>query len=106
MKYLEKMELERLADWTFTEVKEILLKNEIPWERIPAKSEETKPFSLPSVSIQIPGCRVKEVERSFVLTGRGEKKGAKETLYRQLGVYIFLNGEKYTFRIPVERVVE
>ena len=104
MECLERLELERLADWTFTEVKEILLKNEIPWEKIPKKKEQTAHFSLPSASIEIPGNKAKEVARSFMLTGRGEKTGSKGEMVRQLGVYIFLNERKYQFRVPVRRV--
>lgn len=104
MAYLQKMEQERLADWTFTEIKEILLKNEIPWEKIPAKGVETSPFPLPSVTIEIPGCTSKVIERSFTLRGRGEKVGLHDEVYRQIGVCIFLNEQKYRFRIPIQRV--
>lgn len=104
MECLEKMEMERLADWTFTEVKEILLKKEIPWEKIPAKSQYTEHFPLPPSTIQIPGCATKKVERSFQFSGRGEKKGADNAVIRQLGVYVFLNKEKYTFRLPVKKI--
>lgn len=104
--YLEKMELERLADWTFTEVKELLLKNEIPWEQIPGKSVETESFFLPPSTIQIPGYAPKKVERSFFLTGRGEKLGLAGETYRQLGIYIHLNGKKFSFRMPIEKVRE
>lgn len=104
IKNLETMEMERLADWTFTEVKEILLKNEIPWKKIPAKAETTALFSLPPSTIQIPGCTPKKIERSFQLSGRGEKIGTGNATVRQLGVYIFLNEEKYTFRLPVKKI--
>jgi hypothetical protein len=104
MAYLEKMELERLADWTFIEVKELLLKNEIPWEKIPPKKMETDPFPLASSTIHIPGNKPRQVSRSFTLKGRGEKTGPKDQIYRQLGVYIFLNGQRYEFRLPIERV--
>lgn len=103
--YLERMELERLADWTFTEVKELLLKNEIPWEKIPEKNGQTDNFPLPPMSIDIAGFNKKKVERSFFLTGRGEKPGLKGEVYRQLGVYIWLNEQKFSFRTPVEKVV-
>ena len=105
MAYLQKMERERLADWTFTEIEEILLKNEIPWEKIPAKGEKTGPFPLPPVVIEIPGCTAKKIERSFVLKGRGEKTGVDDLSYRQLGVYVLLNKHSYEFRLPVKRVL-
>jgi hypothetical protein len=106
LKRLEEMEKERLADWSFTEVKERLLKNEIPWEKIPAKSETSGPFSLPDALIQLPGCASKIIKRTFILTGRGQKPGKDEAEYRQLGIYIYLGKDKYAFRLPVKKVVE
>jgi hypothetical protein len=106
MEYLEKMERERLADWTFTEIREMLLKNEIPWKKIPAKGVETAPFPLSPMVIEIPGCKTKVIERSFVLKGRGQKIGLNDAEFRQIGVYIFLNDHKYEFRIPVQKLVE
>jgi arsenate reductase-like glutaredoxin family protein len=101
---LEQIEKERIADWTFTEIKEILLKNEIPWKKLPDKGETTSPFHLPPSQIQIFGKTPKMIKRSFVLTGRGEKQGLNSEVYRQLGVYVFLNDEKYTYRIPVQKL--
>ena len=103
MKYLERMELERLADWTFTEIKELLLKNEIPWEKLPQRGELTGDFPLPGAAIQIPGCPLKGVKRSFKLKGKGEKTGRHEELYRQIGVEISLNKQIYKFRLPIKK---
>lgn len=105
MVHLQKMELERLADWTFTEIKEILLKNEIPWKKIPLKYGESGPFDLPSTTIAIPGCSPKEIERTFTLVGRGEILGKQGEVYRQLGVMIYLNEKKYEFRLPVQKLI-
>lgn len=104
MNYLVKMEQERLADWTFTEIKEILLKNEIPWEKIPAKGVKTGPFPLPPVTLEIPGCKPKVIKRHFTLTGKGEKAGSNNALFRQIWVCIFLNEEEYGFRVPVQKL--
>jgi len=103
MSRLEQIEKERLADWTFTEIKEMLLKNEIPWEKIPTRGVESTVFPLPSSKIEIPGCTPNFVKRSFILKGEGEKIGG-DTMYRQIGVYVFLNEEKYRFRIPIQKV--
>jgi hypothetical protein len=105
MSQLERMEKERLADWTFIEIKEKLLKNEIPWEKIPGKGVTSAPFSLPDASIEIPGCPPKKVHREFFLTGRGEKVGMNEEIYRQLGVYVYLDKQKYSFRLPIQKTV-
>jgi len=105
MAYLEKMERERLADWTFTEIKEILLKNGIPWEKIPSKGIKTEALHLPSVVMEIPGCKTKVIERTFFLKGRGEKIGKENQIYRQIGVHVILNGYEYEFRLPVQRLL-
>lgn len=101
---LEKLEMERLAEWTFSEIKEILLRNEIPWEKIPAKSTTSEPFPLSDAKVEIPGCKTRIIKRSFTLTGRGEKRGSEKTLYRQLGVYLLLNDHNYAFRLPVQKI--
>jgi hypothetical protein len=105
MAHLEKMELERLADWSFTEIKEILLKNGIPWDKIPAKGGKSGPFSLGMVTLEIPGCKTKAIRRSFILTGRGEQNGTKDQIYRQLGICVLLNEQKMWFRLPVQKVI-
>jgi hypothetical protein len=105
MQFLEKMELERLADWTFTEIKERLLKNEIPWGELPrGKKQRTAPYPLPPVKIEIPSCKTKEVKRNFVLEGRGEKKGSKNQDILQIGVFVYLNEQEYEFRLPIQKV--
>ncbi len=103
---LEAMEKERLADWTFTEVKEMLLKNEIPWEKIPNKSETAGPFPLPDAVIQLPGCSPKIIKRTFTMTGRGKKPGPNDADLRQLGIYIHFGKDKYSFRLPAKKVFE
>lgn len=101
--YLEKMEKERLADWTFTEIQEMLFKNEIPWEKIPAKGKQSAEFSLPDAKIELPHCKTSSIKRHFVLKGKGEKVGMQGQIYRQLWIYLFLDGEKYSFRLPVQQ---
>lgn len=109
MESLEQLEKERLADWTFSEIKELLYKNEIPWEKVPAKGKETAPFPLPPSQIDIPGCSPKRMERSFTLSCKGEKEGADGALYRLLWVKVVLvsstdkkKGSEYPFRAIVQ----
>ena len=72
---LEELEKERLADWTFSEVKEMFLKREIAWEKLPERGERTENIPLPNAKIELPHCPPKTVRRSFYLTGRGFKTG-------------------------------
>ncbi|OGN63741.1 MAG: hypothetical protein A3E80_01625 [Chlamydiae bacterium RIFCSPHIGHO2_12_FULL_49_9] len=107
---LEEMERERLADWTFSEIREQFLKGQIPWKKLPAKGEISSPFSLPKGSIHLPGLASKEVERSFTLRCIGEKKGTQGETYRSLNIAIEFNPalnkkkKKYTFRLLVQKM--
>jgi hypothetical protein len=111
LKFLEELERERLADWTFTEIKEKLLKHQIPWEKIPKRGVYSSPFSLPDATIEIPGCSPKIIERSFTLHCRGEKTGIKGEIYRSVWIYIAFSplvnpkekhSKSYTFRLLVQ----
>ena len=109
--FLEELERERLADWTFTEIKEKLLKNEIPWKKIPQKGVLSAPFSLPSATLEIPGSSPKTIERTFTLFCRGEKEGLQEEIYRSIWIAIELNpklrGKKkppYRFRLTIQQL--
>ncbi len=102
---LEEMEKERMADWTFSEVKELLLKNEIPWEKIPKKGETSPPFPLPDLLLQLPGCKPKKIARSFFLKGQAMKLGKSGEDIRQIYIHINLGGGKnYCFRLPVQKL--
>lgn len=101
---LELMEKERLADWIFSEVKEMFLKNEIPWEKIPELQKTTGPFFMPAVKIQFPGCKEKKIPCKFTLWGQGEKTGVNGEKYRHIYVRLFLEETKYEFRLPIQKL--
>ena len=109
LKNLEAAERERLADWTFSEIKEELYRNKIPWEKIPKLHETKGPFPLEPGNIYIPGHEPKEIERSFTLFGQGEKEGEAGDLFRMIYVHIlfkptFSKKQKpYTYRVVVQR---
>lgn len=113
MRSLEEGEGERLADWTFSEIKERLLKNEIPWEKLPALNETTPPFLMSSSTISVPGRKPKRIERAFTLYGKGEKQGIGGEIYRMIYVKIHFSPElsrrkkkenTYVYRISVRRM--
>lgn len=103
-KKLELLELERIADWTFTEVYEKFLKKEISWENLPEKGDITGPFSLPDAKILLPGNKEKKISRSFVLQGKGKKEGLAGQEYRQIYVKILMNDQTFTFRLPFQKL--
>lgn len=100
-----------MADWTFSEIKELLLKNEIPWGKLPALHEKSDPFPLDDGFIHVPGRKKKKIERSFTLFGKGEKLGEEEKIYRMLYVSIQFDpplekgkNKIYTYRLVVQRI--
>jgi hypothetical protein len=101
---LEILEKERLADWVYSEVKENLIKNKIPWAKIPKKNQTTGPFPLPSVKLHLPGCREKTIPCQFTLLGKGDKKGPQGEDFRLVYMSLFLDEQKYVYRIPIQRI--
>ena len=109
MRSLELLERERLADWTFSEIKEKLLKNEIPWEKIPSKGNKSTVFRLPPSTIRIPGCAPKQIERTYTIACRGEKIGLQDEIYRSLRIKIEFSppldkGNHFTFSSTVQKL--
>lgn len=103
IKKLEKMEKERLADWAFSEAKELFLKHEIPWNKIPQKGAKTGPFFLKDQLLQLPGKLAKKVPCHFFLTGRGAKTGLNGEDYRQVYMTLYVGDTKYNYRIPFQK---
>ena len=97
---LIKMEKERLAEWTFCEIKEMFLKNEIPWSTIPPRGEKSMIMSISDGKVEIPGLEPRKITRKFFLTKRGEKEGSSQ-IVRSVGVYVLLDKDQYEFRIPI-----
>jgi len=88
MKLLEEIEGERLADCTFLEIKEKLLKNEIPWKNLPVHKGPRITYPLSTSTIQVPGRPKKSIQRSFSLKCRREKEGLRGEIYRIFDVNI------------------
>ena len=112
LQLLEEMEGERLAEWTFSEIKEKLLKNEIPWEKLPGPGAKTASFPLPPASIEMANGKPKKIERSFILGcgAKGEKEGLQGEIYRILAIGIDFQprlskrkNKSYTYRLIVRK---
>ncbi len=108
MQGFEALEAERLADWTFAEIKEQLHRNQIPWSQIPSFKQTKGPFPLKPEKVLIPGRADKLVERQFSLYGKGEKKNLDGDILRMIYVKIEFSpslGKKkknYTYRAIVK----
>jgi 3'-phosphoadenosine 5'-phosphosulfate sulfotransferase (PAPS reductase)/FAD synthetase len=101
---LEEFEYQRIADWTFSEIKELLLKEGIAWSKLPTKGG-TLARPLSDVKRHIPQFPDRTVRRSFILKCRGEKKGPHGEIFRIYQVEITMDSKKsYQYRILVQRL--
>lgn len=119
MSLIEEMEGERIAEWTFSEIKDKLLNHEIPWEKLPTLDNKTSLISLPPMTIDIPGAKLKKIERAFVLrcNKKGEKEGVNGEIYRMLHVDIYFTPKltqkkkakgtsDYSYRLMVQKKLQ
>ncbi|MBF8263882.1 MAG: hypothetical protein HW387_1547 [Parachlamydiales bacterium] len=103
---LEAFELQRAADWTFTEIKELLYKEAIPWEKLPEK-EQIFVQTLTDIQIQVPNLTARTIHRSYTLKCKGEKEGIHGEIFRLYRVDIDLGAPKpYRYRVLVQRIPE
>ncbi len=105
---IERLEKQRVADWTFTEIQEQLLKNEIAWNDLPVKNKTTRRWELPPAQIQIPGCAPQWVSRFVSLKCELEKEGLKGEQYKRLCLRIYFSpkdkvNEGILFRLVVQK---
>lgn len=101
---LEEAEKQRLADWAFSEAKEMLLKHEIPSNQIPKMGETTGPFPLPDQKIKLPGVKEKPISCHFTLYGKGKREGPQGQDYRMIYLTIVLDTKKYLYRVPLQKL--
>jgi hypothetical protein len=97
---IERLELERIADLSFAEIKERLLKNEISWDELAGSKKQKAPLPLPPFSFLIKGTGFRKVERQFKVSCPHEKEGPAGAEYRHLLISLDLSLNKkapYTF---------
>ncbi len=83
------LEEERLAEWTFSEIKEKLLKNEIPWGRLPSEKNTSVSFNFPDATLFSTGGKSKKVKRKITLSMRAKgKQDLSGKIYRLLHVHV------------------
>jgi hypothetical protein len=105
VEHLAQFEKHLIADWAFSEVKELLLKNSIPWEKLPRKNDPPLLYPLSKVDLEIPGIRTQTLARAAQLKCTGEKESENGNRYHLFEITIFLNEEKITpfYRIMIEK---
>ena len=108
---LWEMEGERLADWTYSEIKETLLKNEIPWKKLPDEKKKIGTFPLPDATVSLPRGKPKTIQRIFTLELKKEKEGPKGEVYRFMRVEISFSPSlskkkrKFVYKVMVRKLL-
>ncbi len=100
LELIERLEMERIADLSFVEIKERLLKNEIPWEELSTSKREKTSYKLSSLSFLIKGSGKRNVERGFRILCPHEKEGYSGIEYRHLliKVELYLKKKPHEFQ--------
>lgn len=99
---LESLERQRIADWTYSEVKELLIKQTIPWEQLPEFAQPPASHYLPPVQIHLPGFTPKTEKRSFTLQCIKEKEGKQGDIFRLYQLKVLLAGEKFKYLLVIQ----
>ncbi len=106
IEHLEALECQRVADYTFSEIKESLFKGSIKWEQLPQKSARLT-IPLPDARIFIPRLSSRRVSRSFSMACSGEKRGIHGELFRIYDITITVdNSHSYVYSALIQRVSE
>lgn len=104
VQHFEEIEKQRISDWTYSEIKEMLLKRSISWKMLPEKGKDPKKFPLSSVSLRLPGLKSKTLNRSFVLKCRSEKEGKEEEIFRLYELRIYVGGSPFNYLLVIQLI--
>lgn len=97
IKAFEKIEEERIADWSYSEVKEMLLKQDISQDKLPLKGQKAFEWSLPDAQMHLPFLPPRLVHRMCKLECKREKEGSNGDIYRLYALTISLKHSKYRY---------
>src|SRR3990167_10499328 len=87
-----------IAAWTFSEVREKFLKNEIRWSQIPPLTQTTNDFKLPSYTLDIPFLRSTEIPRKYSIRTLNEKHDEEGNIYRLVEIKIDIDKNIFSYR--------
>lgn len=104
IKHFEELEKQRISDWTYSEIKEMLLKHTIAWERLPALEKPAKEFSLPNTPLHLRGLGNKNLKRSFTLKCKKEKEGTQGEIFRLYELKIFIDASEKKYLLVIQRI--
>lgn len=103
LQQLERVEADRIASWTFTEIREMFAKGSIRWDDLPPLKQKTNSFSLPDATFQLPSLKTKALKRSYALKTLQQKENSNGKIYRLIAVWITVNGREFTYRFTAEK---
>ena len=104
MSHLTRIESGRIAAWTFTEIVEKLLKNEIHWESLPKLGEFGPRITLSDVPLKLPPLPEKStLSRKYSFKTLQEKRVADGPIHRLLAVRLEIGDREFTYRTIVTK---
>lgn len=105
MGHLKRIEQSRIAAWTFTEIAEKLLKNELRWEQIPKLQEAGPKIVLSDVQLKLPPLPKKSiVTRKYTIKTLQEKQETNGRIHRLLAIKLKVGDRKFTYRVTVTKL--
>ncbi len=102
VEHFEALEKQRISDWTYSEIKEMLLRRSISWKALPEKAKGLKTFPLPDASLRLPGLPPKALKRSFTLKCKREKEGKEGGLFRLYELNISIGDSSYEYLVVIQ----
>lgn len=98
MRSLQKVEHERVAHWTITEIVETLAQQKVSWSHIPALEENGKIISLGERSLNF---ALKQAKIQYNFHTLKEKITHDGTIHRLLSVKVRVGSDEFCFRLIV-----
>lgn len=104
MSHLQRIEASRVAAWTFTEIVEKILKNEVRWDTLPQLGSEGPTISLAPFELKLsPLPTPSSLPRKYSIKTLEEKIVPNGPTHRLLSIRIKVGKQKFTYRINVNK---
>jgi hypothetical protein len=104
MEHLRRIESSRIAAWTFTEIVEKLLKNEIRWDALPKFGDADMKFPLKPMKLKLPPLPKQTLTRQVEIHTKKEKKEKDGRIHRLLSIRLSIGGRQFTYSHIVTKV--
>jgi len=105
MGHLKRIEQSRIAAWTFTEIAEKLLKNELRWEQLPKLKGTGPTIALSDVQLKLPPLPEKSIlPRKYKIKTLKEKQETDGRIHRLLAIKLNVGDRKFTYRVTVTKL--